>query len=129
MPHKDPKQLKAYKRRWYEKHRAQHMARSKARYTENKDAIAVQRQTVEGRAKRLRNETTRRARKLGQFLEDVDPRIVYQMHGGMCGICKEFVSEDEFEVDHVIPLAKGGLHGYINVQPAHPICNRRKATS
>lgn len=68
----------------------------------------------------------RRARQLNQFIEDVDPRIVYEMHGGMCGICKEFVPQDDFEVDHVIPLSKGGMHGYVNVQPSHPDCNRKK---
>lgn len=68
----------------------------------------------------------RRARILGQFLESVDPEIVYRMHGGMCGICKGFVAADNFHVDHVIPLARGGRHGYVNVQPAHPACNQRK---
>jgi 5-methylcytosine-specific restriction endonuclease McrA len=47
------------------------------------------------------------------------------MNGGMCGICEGFI-EGEFHVDHVIPLSKGGMHGYINVQPAHPRCNVRK---
>jgi 5-methylcytosine-specific restriction endonuclease McrA len=41
---------------------------------------------------------------------------------GRCGICGEFI-EGDFHVDHVLPLSQGGLHGYINVQPAHPICN------
>jgi 5-methylcytosine-specific restriction endonuclease McrA len=44
------------------------------------------------------------------------------MHGGRCGICCEFI-EGDFHVDHVIPLARGGQHGYVNVQPAHPRCN------
>ena len=74
----------------------------------------------------LMGNARRRARKLGQFIENVDPQIVYQMHGGMCGICKEFVSQDAFEVDHVIPISKGGMHGYVNVQPAHPSCNQSK---
>ena len=47
------------------------------------------------------------------------------MHGGMCGICEEFI-QGKFHVDHVIPLSKGGLHCYANVQPAHPNCNRKK---
>ena len=77
------------------------------------------------RASKRKTQMTRRARQLGQFIEDVDPQTVYTMHGGMCGICKQFI-EGEFHVDHVIPLSKGGLHGYINVQPAHPVCNMRK---
>jgi 5-methylcytosine-specific restriction endonuclease McrA len=72
-----------------------------------------------------RHVATRRARKLNQFIEEVDPQTVYAMHGGMCGICEQFIVGD-FHVDHVVPLSKGGMHGYINVQPAHPICNRRK---
>jgi 5-methylcytosine-specific restriction endonuclease McrA len=55
--------------------------------------------------------------------------VVYEMHGGMCGICKDFVSQDNFHVDHVKPLSKGGVHGYINVQPAHPLCNLEKGST
>lgn len=67
-----------------------------------------------------------RARKLDAFVEAVDPVTVYNMHGGQCGICKKFVSFAEFEVDHIIPLARGGLEAYINCQPAHQFCNRSK---
>ena len=48
------------------------------------------------------------------------------MHGGRCGICGEFVGVTDFEIDHVVPLARGGLHGYVNTQPSHPTCNRKK---
>lgn len=78
--------------------------------------------------KRRMWEAARRARKLASFIEDVDPRVVYEMHGGVCGICHEFI-EGDFHVDHVIPLARGGQHGYINVQPAHADCNLRKGAS
>lgn len=77
------------------------------------------------RQKKRRNQASRHARKLDQFIENVDPAIVYEMHGGRCGICKQFI-EGDFHVDHVIPLSKGGMHGYINVQPAHPVCNISK---
>lgn len=71
------------------------------------------------------SESARRARKLGQFIEDVDPAVVFKMHGGMCGVCEEFII-GKFHVDHRIPLVKGGMHGYINTQPAHPFCNLSK---
>jgi 5-methylcytosine-specific restriction endonuclease McrA len=32
----------------------------------------------------------------------------------------------KFHVDHIMPLAKGGLHCYTNVQVAHPKCNLSK---
>ena len=71
----------------------------------------------------------RRSQQLSQFIEDVDPQVVYEMHGGMCGICKGFIDLkiEGFHVDHRIPLSKGGMHGYINVQPAHAHCNIRKS--
>lgn len=59
------------------------------------------------------------------FVEDVNPATLYEMHGGMCGICKEFINGD-FHVDHVIPLGKKGLHCYANCQPAHSVCNLKK---
>lgn len=72
-----------------------------------------------------RKEFNRRGRKRGAFVEHVDPRTVYEMHGGRCGICGEFV-EGEFHVDHRQPLCRGGQHSYANCQPAHPVCNKRK---
>lgn len=95
----------------------------------NKEALLAKQRTSEGKAQRRMVSAARRARVRGQFIEDVDPRIVYQTHGGCCGICKEFVPVENFDVDHVIPIARGGMHGYVNCTPAHPICNKRKGAS
>lgn len=65
---------------------------------------------------------TRRARKLDQFVEEVDPLVVFERDSGVCGICQEKIDGD-FHVDHIIPLSKGGEHSYANVQAAHPRCN------
>ncbi len=129
----DPEAKKSYQRRWYLENRERILQERQAYAAANKERIAAyQRQyrQDEGNYARLRaigrkSLATYRARKLNQFIEDVDPQTVYQMHGGMCGICKEFIQGD-FHVDHVVPLSKGGMHGYINVQPAHPKCNLEK---
>jgi 5-methylcytosine-specific restriction endonuclease McrA len=72
---------------------------------------------------------TRRARKLAAFVEVVDPQVVFDRDGGICGICRTPVEDDQrWDVDHVIPLAKGGQHSYANVQLAHASCNKKKAT-
>lgn len=70
---------------------------------------------------------TRRARLRKAFVEVVSPQILFEQHGGICGICNQEI-EGDFHVDHVIPLAKGGEHSYANTQPAHPRCNRWKGT-
>lgn len=77
------------------------------------------------RAYKRNAQLTRIARQREQFVEKIDAVTVYEMHGGRCGICSEFI-DGEFHVDHIHPLSRGGLHAYINVQPAHPRCNRRK---
>jgi hypothetical protein len=88
---------------------------------------------------RSRSFHRRNARKRNQFIEDVDRDLLYEMYGGMCGICKDFIDKNSlealdfiaknkawFEIDHIIPLSRGGMHGYVNCQPAHPKCNTRK---
>lgn len=67
----------------------------------------------------------RRARIRNAWVEHVNRRVVYEMHGGRCGICGEFIG-GSFDVDHIVPLSRGGVHSYANVQPAHPRCNQDK---
>lgn len=69
---------------------------------------------------------TRKARLLGAFVEKVDRFRVYDQWSGICGICALHVSRERFDVDHIIPLSRGGEHSYANCQPAHPTCNTRK---
>jgi 5-methylcytosine-specific restriction endonuclease McrA len=117
VPHKDPDVRRAYRREQMRRLRAGPNAH---KYRESR--AASMRRYPE---KRRMWESARRARKLDQFVENVDPTVVYEMHGGMCGVCEEFIV-GEFHVDHVVPLVRGGLHGYVNVQPAHPKCNLSK---
>lgn len=69
---------------------------------------------------------TRRARKRGAFVERVSPQVVFDRDEGVCQICKEPIGDQVWHIDHVIPLAKGGLHCYANVQLSHGICNLQK---
>lgn len=70
---------------------------------------------------------TRRARKAGLFSEAIDRNVVYERDKGKCGICCAPVQRGEkWHVDHVIPLAKGGIHSYANVQLSHAACNIKK---
>ena len=115
----NPEKNRAQALAWNRKHPQLVRDRSKQWAKENRD----RRRTLWQKA-----EANRRARKKDQFVENVDRHIVYEMHGGMCGICKQFIV-GKFHVDHVIPLSKGGLHSYANTQPAHPDCNQRKSAT
>lgn len=68
----------------------------------------------------------KKAKVRGPFIEHVRRDKLLQRHDGLCGICTKPVNPKKFEVDHIIPVCKGGQHAYWNCQPAHPICNRLK---
>jgi 5-methylcytosine-specific restriction endonuclease McrA len=77
-------------------------------------------------AQRRKWENDRRAKKKAQFIESVDPNIVYARDGGICKLCMKKINNELWEVDHIIPLSRGGEHSYVNAQLAHAICNRKK---
>lgn len=115
----NPEAKREADRRYNRKHSALHVARVRQWCLDNPE-----------QARRLarRKDATRRARLLGAFVEDVDPILVYERSNGICGICGKEVGMD-FHVDHIIPLACGGMHEYANAQAAHPSCNRKKGAS
>ena len=79
------------------------------------------------RATGRRSANKRRAIKAKVFVESVDPQVVFTRDKGVCGICKHPVDPaSKWEIDHMIPISKGGAHGYVNVQLSHRRCNRQK---
>jgi len=103
---------------------------------------AANRKTLQERQRlsRLRNPTPfrhrerakgmiRRAIKRGVFAEAVSPATVFELAGGICGICGSAIDPSEkWHVDHIEPLSKGGAHTYDNVQPSHAQCNLAKGS-
>ena len=71
-------------------------------------------------------EQTRRARELGAMVERVDPAVVWESCGGICHICNRPADMQNWHLEHVIPLSRGGEHSYANTRVAHPLCNLRK---
>lgn len=70
----------------------------------------------------------RRARELNAFVENVDRAAVFRRDLGICQICNEPIGANRWHIDHVIPLIRGGLHCYANVQLSHARCNLSKGT-
>jgi 5-methylcytosine-specific restriction endonuclease McrA len=111
-----PETLERARRRWLAEHPERRREVASASQRRHREAARARWQRYQ-------------ARKRDAFVEDVNPLIVFERDEGRCGICGEPVDQGRFEVDHVIPLARGGEHSYANTQPAHPLCNQRKGTS
>ncbi len=74
--------------------------------------------------KRRANESMRRSRTIGKYSQDAVERLL-SMQAGKCPVCKNKLN-DVYDVDHVIPLSKGGLNCDSNIQLLCPTCNRKK---
>lgn len=87
------------------------------------------------RAQRREGKAKRRAVERGAVAEKVDPFKVFERDGWRCQLCKVKTprqkrgtyDDDAPELDHIVPLAKGGPHTYANTQCACRRCNSLKA--
>lgn len=93
------------------------------------------------KAKNKRHDAARRSR-LDHAVVDTNISLeaLYKRDKGICYICGKQCDWDDYHysgdifiadnyypsVDHVNPLAKGGLHSWSNVRLAHKICNSKK---
>ncbi len=98
-------------------------------YQRNKERLlAKNREWVQAnpdkrRASELRSEARRRGARVGDTISRPE---AYERFNGLCHICGGAVSRDKFEIEHVIPIIKGGEHSWSNIAIAHPKCNRSK---
>jgi len=78
----------------------------------------------------------RRARKLSVESEPYTQDLIVELYGAICHICLEEIDltapqhpmggegwEKGLQLDHVLPLSKGGNDKIENIRPAHVKCN------
>jgi 5-methylcytosine-specific restriction endonuclease McrA len=51
---------------------------------------------------------------------------VWERDMGMCHICKQATDRNDWHLDHITPLARGGTHTWDNVAVSHASCNLAK---
>jgi len=93
----------------------------------------IERNTKHGQSKtpeyQRAKENKRRALKQqsGGVFSKTDVDKLYSLQNGRCAVCKVNLA-NRFDVDHVIPLARGGSNGPENIQLLCPRFNRRKSS-
>lgn len=119
-------------RRSYQRNKERRTSTQRKLYWNNRDAKLAQKlaykQTPKGKEVKYKSKLKRRALEYDAYLEPVARSIVFTRDLGICHICKLEVDPNDWHVDHIIPLVRGGKHGYDNVAVAHPGCNLRKHT-
>lgn len=55
-----------------------------------------------------------------------DRKNIYRKTNGCCYLCGEFVDFDSFEIEHEMPLAKGGTNNFSNLYCSCHTCNTMK---
>jgi len=115
---------KQYKSEWYMNNKSKILAKHKEWDLNNSE-----------KRKELRRKTERkrRADKFNNGSELYTEDQVLEKYGKVCHICSNEIdlSLDRrnpmgFQVDHVLPLAKGGEDKITNVKPSHARCNQQK---
>ena len=64
------------------------------------------------------------------FPPDVHVQL-FTRQNGYCAYeeCKEKMTWNDFEIDHLIPISLGGGHESTNLRLMHPDCNRKKSNT
>lgn len=107
---------------------AMHYQRSRRRGLPDDAALSRRPNGAGGTRQELRRsyESARRARKRGNFVENVDLATLWERDRGVCHICHLPAERWNWHMDHIIPISRGGEHSYANTAVAHPGCNLKK---
>jgi 5-methylcytosine-specific restriction endonuclease McrA len=133
-----------YRKSWYEKNKDKQSASHKIWYIKNREraiglnkiwkennkahlAVSKKKWSYENPEKNRIYRHTRRARMRNSEGTHTaqDIKDMHKAQGGCCIYCGVDVGED-YHVDHIVPLVKGGSNGKENLQITCPTCNLKK---
>jgi len=123
---RDPERWRAVRAAKYAARRGIELANSRAWREANKQRVAEYDRGRDSRDRRLQRKRTRRARLLaapGRLSLGIDQRL-FAEQGGACAHCG--VVGAKLELDHKIPLSRGGANSDENVQLLCRRCNASK---
>lgn len=125
--------LKAYRRRWYVDNREKSKDYSRAYYQSHKEEHAEygrewrknnpEKVRVIGRASMNRRRALLMSAE-GQYTAK-DAKAQYERQKGQCYWCDKYVGS-RYDLDHIVPLTRGGSNYPDNIVVACPHCNRSR---
>ena len=128
----DKDKRRAYEREYWSRpenkaRRAKQVKNSMLKNKERHEAVrAIYLKTDAGLNTQRKSCQVNRCKKQGAYVEHVDPLELYNEQSGLCYICFNEFSFKNMEMDHVIPLSKGGKHQLSNVKMCCARCNKSK---
>lgn len=132
------KELTERGKQYQQKNKKKIVARSKRYYRDNRENLLVKRRkytrTKQGKASSKIAAQKRRALKMGVGYEVFNPVEIFERDGYICQLCGKKTRPDYKSqyhplypnLDHIIPLSKGGAHTRLNTQCTHRQCNAKK---
>jgi 5-methylcytosine-specific restriction endonuclease McrA len=112
---------KAYNKAYREKRKEQPEQRSK----QNEWTIAYHK-TPRGKAGQKAAHHNRRLVKQSGSVTANDIELQFKSQNGRCWHCGKKISSDNYHLDHLVPLARGGKHDPRNIVISCPHCNLSK---
>ena len=131
-------QIAIHYKEYRQKHRDEILEKDRNRYQVNKEKIKRRlknyMQTTAGKLLEAKHRHKRRAQKRGVLYEIFDPQEVFERDGWRCKHCHKKVQwlnkspNHPFypNLDHIVPLSKGGEHTKRNTQLLCRECNNKK---
>ena len=94
-------------------------------FKDGKDTICLEcsRQKVKEWRKKNKGPHSKKRKGISQGYRDIVVDFLIKRDGLVCGICKTTILDTNFHIDHILPVALGGLDTMENVQLAHSSCN------
>lgn len=126
----DPEKGREIGRRWAAAHRGKHNANSRRWRMEHPGkAKKAVRRWLEANPGKMREFNQNRRARLSEAdgtVSDYEWQAIVRHYGGRCLCCGN--KEADLTMDHIIPLARGGVHKASNIQPLCLSCNSKKGT-
>ena len=124
MEHREEKT--AYDREYRLKNRAKILGRNENRREEISVYNKRHLQAEEGRLSRKAASMRRRVRTGGKRLSLQDVREVMLEYGGLCPYCNNMIPVNKGNIDHIVPVSKGGTNIRENLVYVCSACNSKK---